>query len=164
MTKQIFGHWWRFIWVNIQCGPAWPLVAGKGYPALGGGLKHYNTEILTLANSVQSVWRAVLSLQVKDLFCRFRKSRRTVAAIENYVFRLYPALNTYPVAFKMRCPGCLMLSTFMYICLYCVTSHTLHTISQCQDFSIIVFQPSTESRVSLTCHQWSRWTALYVDT
>jgi len=33
-----------------------------------------------------------------DLFCRFRKSRRIVAAVEDYMFRPYPIIYTFPVA------------------------------------------------------------------
>jgi hypothetical protein len=36
-------------------------------------------------------------MQFIDLFCKFRKSRRIVAAVEDYIVRPYPIIHTFPV-------------------------------------------------------------------
>ena len=65
-------------------------------------------------------------LHVKNLFNRFRKQVAALLSLQRAaMFRLYPALHTFPAAVKRRYPRCNINPSFSYNLLLDIVEHVL---------------------------------------
>ena len=100
--KHCHSYLWK-PWVLVKFPRIKTLVADRGCPVNWGewNLVIYTyTESLTVNRSRYHVWRVPYSLNIQDLFCRFRKRVNMLKPLQKNV-------HPYPTLYFSSCSNCL---------------------------------------------------------